>query len=442
MPSPSPRRAERRGERSAAPGGASAAGVARPSLHATITKIMSESVKLKEAAARFNRLGEQLPTAAADRALCAALLANVKAQIAEDLGEDLGEAAAACGHAQQSVLAQIADDLGEANAYGHAPQPDALREARVPAQAQPSQRRAVLAPISEESFGTSRCAGPHGGHKACDVSASECIERFDSGLRMDRMDSSTLSSTSTISAPSTPVGALQARSDPSASSSTRERTTRGTSERERLDDAYHQSSLPDNGANSAAAQAECEGASARALARVSGEDAKDGDRRDCKACGASGELGRQLCRASQPSCPTAPSAACSGPAAACAEPCRPRSVPSVRVSLHTALPRAPGEKGLAAIASIERPEAGSLPRLRFRQGFTTLASFALDGKSITLWLAADPAGPHSNVEQITHWRNVPQGAQWLIIKLSCVQGVDLYVFAARGWWALLSHFYA
>ena len=117
-------------------------------------------------------------------------------------------------------------------------------------------------------------------------------------------------------------------------------------------------------------------------------------------------------------------------------------MPSVRVSLHTALPRAPGEKGLAAIASIERPEAGSLPRLRFRQGFTTLASFALDGKSITLWLAADPAGPHSNVEQITHWRNVPQGAQWLIIKLSCVQGVDLYVFAARGWWALLSHFYA
>jgi len=115
-------------------------------------------------------------------------------------------------------------------------------------------------------------------------------------------------------------------------------------------------------------------------------------------------------------------------------------VPSVRVSLHTALPRAPGEKGLTAIASIERPEAGSLPRLRFRQGFTTLASFALDGKSITLWLAADPAGPHSNVEQITHWRNVPQGAQWL--KLSCVQGGDLYVFAARGWGALLSHFYA
>eukprot|EP00802_Teleaulax_amphioxeia_P011501 Tamp_11534.p2 GENE.Tamp_11534~~Tamp_11534.p2 ORF type:complete len:304 (+),score=28.82 Tamp_11534:824-1735(+) len=216
-----------------------------------------------------------------------------------------------------------------------------------------------------------------------------------------------------------------------------------TSERERLDHANHPSSLRDNGANSAAAQAECEGA-ARALARVSGEDAKGGDRRDCKACGASGELGRQLhtllCRASQPSCPTAPSAACSGPAAACAEPCRPRSVPSVRVSLHTALPRAPGEKGLAAIASIERPEAGSLPRLRFRQGFTTLASFALDGKSITLWLAADPAGPHSNVEQITHWRNVPQGAQWL--KLSCVQGGDLYVFAARGWRALLSHFYA
>ena len=438
MPSPSPRRAERRGERSAAPGGASAAGVARPSLHATITKIMSESVKLKEAAARFNRLRAQLPTAAADRARCAALLADIKAQIAEDLGEDLdedlGEAAAACGHAQQSVLAQIADDL--ANAYGHAPQPDALRAARVPAQARPSQHSAVLAPISEESFGTSRCAGPHGGHKACDVSASECIERFDSGLRMDRMSSSTLSSTSTISAPSTPVVALQARSDPSASSSTRERT----SERERLDNAYHPSSLRDNGANSAAAQAECEGASARALARVSGEDAKDGDRRDCKACGASGELGRQLCRAPQPSCPTAPTAACSGPAAACAEPCRPRSVPSVRVSLHTALPRAPGEKGLAAIASIERPEAGSLPRLRFRQGFTTLASFALDGKSITLWLAVDPAGPHSNVEQITHWRNVPQGAQWL--KLSCVQGGDLYVFAARGWWALLSHCYA
>jgi len=121
-----------------------------------------------------------------------------------------------------------------------------------------------------------------------------------------------------------------------------------------------------------------------------------------------------------------------------------------------------GEKGLAAIASIERPEAGSLPRLRFRQGFTTLASFALDGKSITLWLAADPSGPHSNVEQITHWRNVPlaaepadphstveqithwrnvpQGAQWL--KLSCVQRGDLYVFADRGWRALLSHFYA
>ena len=444
MPSPSPRRAERRDVRSAAPGGASAAGVARPSLHATITKIMSESVKLKEAAARFNRLREQLPTAAADRALCAALLADIKAQIAEDLGEDLGEAAATCGHAQQSVLAQIADDLGEANAYGHAQQPDALRAARVPAQARPSQRRAVLAPISEESFGTSRCAGPHGGHKACDVSASECIERFDSGLRMDRMSSSTLSSTSTRSAPSTPVVAMQAHSDPSASSSTRERTSERTSERERLDDAYHPSSLRDNGANSAAAQAECEGAAARVLARVSGEDAKDGDRRDCKACGASGELGRQLhtllCRASQPSCPTAPSAACSGPAAACAEPCRPRSVPSVRVSLHTALPRAPGEKGLAAIASIERPEAGSLPRLRFRQGFTTLASFALDGKSITLWLAADPAGPHSNVEQITHWRNVPQGAQWL--KLSCVQGGDLYVFAARGWRALLSHFYA
>ena len=444
MPSPSARRAERRGERSAAPGGASAAGVARPSLHATINKIMSESVKLKEAAARFNRLRAQLPTAAADRALCAALLADIKAQIVEDLGEDLdedlGEAAAACGHAQQSVLAQmmsqIADDLGEATAYGHAQQPDALRAARGPAQARPSQRRAVLAPISEESFGTSRCAGPHGGHKACDVSASECIERFDSGLRMDRIGSSTLSSTSTTSAPSTPVVALQARSDPSASPSTRERT----SERERLDDAFHPSSLRDNGANSAAAQAECEGAAARALARVSGEDAKGGDRRDCKACGASGELGRQLCRAPQPSCPTAPTAACSGPAAACAEPCRPRSVPSVRVSLHTALPRAPGEKGLAAIASIERPEAGSLPRLRFRQGFTTLASFALDGKSITLWLAADPAGPHSNVEQITHWRNVPQGAQWL--KLSCVQGGDLYVFAARGWRALLSHFYA
>ena len=162
------------------------------------------------------------------------------------------------------MLAQIADDLGEANAYGHAQQSDALRAARVPAQLQPSQRRAVLAPISEESFGTSRCAGPHGGHTACDVSASECIERFDSGLRMDRMGSSTLSSTSTISAPSTPVGALQARSDPSASSSTRERTTRGTSERERLDDAYHQSSLPDNGANSAAAQAKApEGAAKR-----------------------------------------------------------------------------------------------------------------------------------------------------------------------------------
>ena len=412
--------------------------MARPSLHATITKIMSESVKLKEAAARFNRLRAQLPTAAADRALCAALLADIKAQIAEDLGEDLGEAAATCGHAQQSVLAQmmsqIADDLGEATAYGHAQQPDALRAARGPAQARPSQRRAVLAPISEESFGTSRCAGPHGGHKACDVSASECIERFDSGLRMDRIGSSTLSSTSTTSAPSTPVVALQARSDPSASSSTRERT----SERERLDNAYHPSSLRDNGANSAAAQAECEGAAARVLARVSGEE--DGDRRDCKSCGDSGELGRQLCRAPQPSCPTAPTAACSGPAAACAEPCRPRSVPSVRVSLHTALPRAPGEKGLAAIASIERPEAGSLPRLRFRQGFTTLASFALDGKSITLWLAADPAGPHSNFEEITHWRNAPQGAQWL--KLSCVQGGDLYVFAARGWWALLSHCYA
>ena len=169
MLSPSPRRAERRGERSAAPGGASAAGVARPSLHATITKIMSESVKLKEAAARFNRLRAQLPTAAADRALCAALLADIKAQIVEDLGEDLdedlGEAAAACGHAQQSVLAQmmsqIADDLGEATAYGHAQQPDALRAARGPAQARPSQRRAVLAPISEESFGTSRCAGQH-----------------------------------------------------------------------------------------------------------------------------------------------------------------------------------------------------------------------------------------------------------------------------------------
>ena len=89
MPSPSARRAERRGERSAAPAGASAAGVARPSLHATINKIMSESVKLKEAAARFNRLRAQLPTAAADRALCAALLADIKAQIVEDLGEDL-----------------------------------------------------------------------------------------------------------------------------------------------------------------------------------------------------------------------------------------------------------------------------------------------------------------------------------------------------------------
>ena len=93
MPSPSARRAERRGERSVAPDGASAAGVARPSLHATINKIMSESVKLKEAAARFNRLRAQLPTAAADRALCAALLADIKAQIVEDLDEDLGEAA-------------------------------------------------------------------------------------------------------------------------------------------------------------------------------------------------------------------------------------------------------------------------------------------------------------------------------------------------------------
>jgi hypothetical protein len=40
----------------------------------------------------------------------------------------------ACRNAS-TVLAQIADDLGEANAYGHAQQSDALRAARVPAQA-------------------------------------------------------------------------------------------------------------------------------------------------------------------------------------------------------------------------------------------------------------------------------------------------------------------
>jgi len=153
MPSPSPRRAERRGERSAAPGGASAAGVARPSLHATITKIMSESVKLKEAAARFNRLGEQLPTAAADRALCAALLANVKAQIAEDLGEDLGEAAAACGHAQH--LEEVAQVCAT-----QAP------EMRAPRGARPAKRiqlGAILTQSLRLTGGGGKLAGGRGG---------------------------------------------------------------------------------------------------------------------------------------------------------------------------------------------------------------------------------------------------------------------------------------
>ena len=127
-----------------------------------------------------------------------------------------------------------------------------------------------------------------------------------------------------------------------------------------------------------------------------------------------------------------------------AKACRPRFklVPSLRVSVYPWLPDTPGKKGLAAIASLESSEDGSLPRLRFRQGLTTLGSVVLDERSITL---SPVAGPCVNAQGVAHASrrggvSVPRSAQWL--KVSCVQGIDIYVFADRGWQVLLPHLYA
>ena len=141
-------------------------------------------------------------------------------------------------------------------------------------------------------------------------------------------------------------------------------------------------------------------------------------------------------------CPTAPPHATTpGPKAASAEPRRPRSVPFMRVMLHTSLPGAPGTKGLMAVASIECPEDRSFPRLRFRQGATTLAVLVLDGKSIRVSLVA---GPCSDARGGGRGGGPSCATQWL--KLTCEGGGirrgDLYAYAAMGWRALLPHLYA
>jgi hypothetical protein len=132
-------------------------------------------------------------------------------------------------------------------------------------------------------------------------------------------------------------------------------------------------------------------------------------------------------------------------------PCRPRSVLSMRVTLHNALPDVPGSKGLTAVVSIERPE-GARPRLRFYQGAKTLASLVLDDKSIKVSLVVGPCAHAQGGAQGGARGGARRGArgggpgyatEWL--KLTCEEGGgfhgDIYAHAAMGWRALLPHLY-
>ena len=185
-------------------------------------------------------------------------------------------------------------------------------------------------------------------------------------------------------------------------------------------------------------QGECERARCDdALAYVFEEAARNTSRRGSEAAGSFWSTTEDASYAERP-CPTAPPHETTpGPTAASAEPRRPRSVALLRVMLHNSLPGAPGMKGLTAIASIECPEHRAWPRLRFRQGATTLAVLVLDGKSIRVSLVADPCSDDCG--------DGPSCAtQWL--KLTCEGGGnrrgDLYAYAALGWRALLPHLYA
>ena len=140
-----------------------------------------------------------------------------------------------------------------------------------------------------------------------------------------------------------------------------------------------------------------------------------------------------------------------GRQAASAGPCRLRSVPSMRVTLHNSLPDAPGTKGLMAVVTLSIDE-DARPRLRFCQDAKKLASFVLDGKSIKASLVAAPCShapgasdPQGGVrEDAAAWGGRPVAQQWL--RLTCEErgGVhgDIYAYAAMGWRALLPHLYA
>ena len=177
------------------------------------------------------------------------------------------------------------------------------------------------------------------------------------------------------------------------------------------------------------------------LAHVFEEAARNTSRRGAEAAGSFRSATEDASYAERP-CPTAPPHETTpGPKAASAEPRRPRSVALLRVMLHNSLPGAPGMKGLTAIASIECPEHRAWPRLRFRQGATTLAVLVLDGKSIRVSLVADPCSDAQGGER----GDGPSCAtQWL--KLTCEGGGnrrgELYAYAALGWRALLPHLYA
>jgi len=189
-------------------------------------------------------------------------------------------------------------------------------------------------------------------------------------------------------------------------------------------------------------QGECESARCDdALAHVFEEAARNTSRRGSEAAGSFWSTTEDASYAERP-CPTAPPHATTpGPKAASAEPRRPRSVAFLRVMLHTSLPGAPGMKGLTAVASIECPEDRAWPRLRFRQGATTLAVLVLDGKSIRVSLVADPC---SDARGGDCGDGPSCATQWL--KLTCEGGGnrrgDLYAYAALGWRALLPHLYA
>ena len=109
---------------------------------------------------------------------------------------------------------------------------------------------------------------------------------------------------------------------------------------------------------------------------------------------------------------------------------RPRTSPSLRVTLHASLPHPRANKeGFAARASIELPEDGSPPQLHFRRGGVTVAFLVLDGESVTASLITTPSPK-------AHRGVAPNASQWL--KLSSAEGTcDVYACADLGWRALL-----